>query len=711
MKTICIADIESTAIPSEGVLAVEQIHCIAVKSGDLDTMCYTSRFLPLSNYGGTLQNGLDAINSHDTVLFHNYTFDVVVLEQLLGKVTATPLDTMLLAKLIYTSDELRELDYTLPDMPKALYGRFSLAAFGYRLGLHKGDYSDWSRLTVEMCDYCSLDVEVTYHLYYSLLGVENFPSQSTIDLEHEVAYIITQQTHYGFYYDVDGARELQQSLMYEKLSIELRLSKTFRSLFLADGPPIVPAKARRNKLYIPDLNYTYLDSISYFPFQWKTTKKGKTVLRGPKTYHWTTTPHRLVYGYTDGEYVKIKLTKFEPGSRHKIRHWLKTMYGFTFSTFTNKGNAKVNGDELEFLGDRGSDLMRYLKVVKDLSEARSGIENTREHSHSIHGRVDTIGAATHRATHSKPNVAQTSKDNAFRKLYTTPPGMTLVGADLANIEVRVLAHYLYPYDGGKYAEAVLSKDMHWYHAKLAGFWTEDDRAWPTDAEDHLRTPDMKKARASSKEFFFSWLYGSGNTIRGVTLWFDGCLPEYTDAEYDTAESAVESRIVDMNDVQMFPLKKDKYILYDESLVLKTIYGKRISDTFLEKVDGIKELLESCKRESKSTGYITALDGRLLYSRSPHSALNLLLQGSAGVVAKRWMVNYTHLAHDRGLVTGVDYWQSAYIHDEFQCPCVIGKHTLLMQCLEEGAAQVGPDYDMKIPIKADAVFGSDWSKTH
>ena len=253
--TICFADIETSAIPSSGVLDVSEIHCIAVKSGDLDTLCYTSRFLPLSNYGGTLQNGLDYINQHDIVLFHNYTFDVVVLEQLLGEVTATPLDTMILAKLIYTSDELMELDYTLPNMPKALYGRFSLEAFGHRVGLHKGDYSDWSRLTVAMTEYCTNDVEVTYHLYHSLQNASNYPSQDTIDLEHEVAYIVAQQTHYGFYFDLDSARTLQQKLMYEKLSIELRLAKTFRPLFLADGPVITPAKPRRNRMYIPDTNY------------------------------------------------------------------------------------------------------------------------------------------------------------------------------------------------------------------------------------------------------------------------------------------------------------------------------------------------------------------------------------------------------------------------------------------------------------------------
>lgn len=232
---------------------------------------------------------------------------------------------------------------------------------------------------------------------------------------------------------------------------------------------------------------------TYFPHQYRTLKNGKIRF---KKYTWFTTPHRIIYTFYDGgPYTPVELVKFDPGSRHKIRHWLKVMYGFEFSTFTDKGNAKVDGDELEFLGDSAKDLMRYLKVTKDISEVRGILDLVREDTHSVHGRVDTLGAATHRATHSSPNVAQTSQDSAFRECYTAPPGMVLVGADLANIEVRVLAHYLYPYDGGKYAEAVLSKDMHWYHAGIAGFIDPD-------IEYNEHDPIHKKARNKSKVFFF-----------------------------------------------------------------------------------------------------------------------------------------------------------------------------------------------------------------
>lgn len=248
-------DIESTAIPPEGVLYVDTIHCIGVKVNDSQTLMYTSRFLPLSNYGGTLKNAVDILNSCDYIVGHNILFfDCIVIENLLAPLTAKRLDTLIISKLCYTKDELLEHDYS-SEVPKELYGRFSLEAFGYRLHMHKGSYSDWSKLTVAMCDYCTQDVEVTYALYQTLLESSYYPSESTIELENEVAYLIAQQQFYGFYYDIDAGRKLMQSLMYEQLSIELRLAKTFRPLYLPDGQPVIPAGARRNKIYLPNENY------------------------------------------------------------------------------------------------------------------------------------------------------------------------------------------------------------------------------------------------------------------------------------------------------------------------------------------------------------------------------------------------------------------------------------------------------------------------
>lgn len=698
-KRIAYFDLETTAIPSTGVYDVEAIHCIGVKINDEPTQMFTSRYLPIPNYAGTLRNALDLLNSCDYIVGHNIQgFDCIVVEQLLGSLTPSRLDTLLLAKLLYTQDQL--LDHDIGTISKENYGSYSLDAFGERLGNHKHSFSDWSRLTSQMCAYCTQDVEVTYSLFQHLITHEHYPSQSIIDLENEVASIIAQQQYLGFYYDIDAGRQLMAKLMHEQLTIELRLARTFKPKFLPDGNPITPAKPRMNRSYVLDESYIGLTAIAYHPHQYTTLKNGKIRF---KKYRWFDRPHRLVMIATEGEYQKIKLTKFNPGSRTHIIKWLKAMYDFEFSTYTEIGNPKVEGEELAHIPE-AKDLMRYLKVTKDISEVRGILDIVHPDSHSVHGRVDTIGAATHRCTHSNPNVAQTSADPAFRSLYTVPEGYHLVGADLANIEVRVLAHYLYQYDGGAYAQAVLSKDMHWYHAKLAGFWNIDDRDW----DEHTATPEMKAARSLSKGFFFGYLYGQGDTIRGHTLWKDGCLTDYTQEEYNLAKERIEKRL---NSSGLFPLKKDKYVQYDESLILKTIYGKRIADTFLDRMVGIKELIADVSSQSKTTGYVQAIDGRYLFSRSPHSALNLLLQGSAGIIAKQWMVNYHHLAKEKGLQLGTDYWQSAYVHDEYQCPCLPHLADTLGECLEAGASKVTFDFNMNIPIRANYSVGQTWADTH
>lgn len=211
------------------------------------------------------------------------------------------------------------------------------------------------------------------------------------------------------------------------------------------------------------------------------------------------------------------------------------------------------------------------------------------------------------------------------------------------------------------------------------------------------------------------LYGQGDTIRGSILWKDGCLPEYSLIEYADAKKRIDKRLIEIDGKKLFPLRKDEYVEADESLILKTIYGKKVADEFLKNLTGINELIQDCQFQSKSKGSVTAIDGRELFSRSPHSALNLLLQGSAGVIAKQWMVNYHQLAISSGLINSRfgDFYQQAYVHDEFQVACINdeSKIEILRQSLRDGASKVTTDFNMRIPIKADAGFGKSWADTH
>ena len=81
--------------------------------------------------------------------------------------TGIVIDTLLLSRLYHPN--LLEIDkkHQWKDMPKPLYGKHSLEAYGYRLGLYKGDFAkdtDWKKWSQEMQDYCIQDVKVTERL-------------------------------------------------------------------------------------------------------------------------------------------------------------------------------------------------------------------------------------------------------------------------------------------------------------------------------------------------------------------------------------------------------------------------------------------------------------------------------------------------------------------------------------------------------------------
>jgi DNA polymerase-1 len=105
----------------------------------------------------------------------------------------------------------------------------------------------------------------------------------------------------------------------------------------------------------------------------------------------------------------------------------------------------------------------------------------------LHTEYSTLGTVTGRSTHS-PNIAQVpsrrnDKDGTVlvgidggyghecRSLFGPAPGWLLVGADMAGLELRCLAHYLYPYDGGAYAAIVCHGDPHTANQLASGVET------------------------------------------------------------------------------------------------------------------------------------------------------------------------------------------------------------------------------------------------
>jgi DNA polymerase I-like protein with 3'-5' exonuclease and polymerase domains len=133
-------------------------------------------------------------------------------------------------------------------------------------------------------------------------------------------------------------------------------------------------------------------------------------------------------------------------------------------------------------------------------------------------------------------------------------------------------------------------------------------------------------------------------------------------------------------------------------------GAEIREAFVDAIPGLSDLLAAIKAAS-DRGYVKCIDGRKIKLTSPHCALNYLLQGSAGIVAKRWMV----LSQES--VTTLCCSQLAFVHDEIQYECDPSHAEILKSNLEASAVQAGTYYNLRIPIAAEGKIGGNWAEVH
>ena len=154
-----------------------RIHCIATywvnedqTESFNDEKHTTWEENPKSTKKYSITTGLSYIEAADVIIGHNIIgFDLPFIHQLYPwfNPVGTIVDTLILSRLYHPN--LLDIDkkHNWKDMPSKLHGRHSLEAYGYRLGLYKGNFAkdtDWKEWSQEMEDYCIQDVKVTEKL-------------------------------------------------------------------------------------------------------------------------------------------------------------------------------------------------------------------------------------------------------------------------------------------------------------------------------------------------------------------------------------------------------------------------------------------------------------------------------------------------------------------------------------------------------------------
>ncbi len=357
--------------------------------------------------------------------------------------------------------------------------------------------------------------------------------------------------------------------------------------------------------------------------------------------------------WTMGPHQPIELRDFNPNSSQHITKWLTDDYGWEPFEFTDKGAAKTGADYIRDLPYNGIEpLLNWLdnnKLLTMLADGDNAWLKRVDSSGRIHGSVDILGANTGRFTHNTPNLAQVPSSTAFmgheaRSLFIADNGYTLMGADASGLELRLLSHFMHPHDKGRYGEIVVNGDIHTANQEAAGLPTRND----------------------AKTFIYGWLYGAGDAKIGS--------------------------IINGTSAQGAKLKK---------AFLKSTPGIK------KLIDGIQDKVRPRNRGGQGVKYLKGLSGRRLYVRSPHSALNLILQ-SAGA----YYMKYVLVELDKRLINGgYDYKHVGNIHDEFQMEVADGQVDEVMKLTEQTFEDVGYMMGLRLTMAGEAKKGSSWADTH
>lgn len=598
---------------------------------------------------GSIDDGLAVLAAADCLAGQNIIrYDIAVLEKLHGfKYTGRVVDTQVCSHVIWTN--LADMDFaaiakgTLSHefQQKGLIGKHSLAAWGWRLGMMKGDFSPsdypnpgtgkahtWKTIgfTADMDTYGRRDVEVTLK-FLEKIESKNY-SAECLELEHAVARIVWRQTQHGFAFDVATAEALVVNLQLRRAGIAAQLAATFEPWYAAD---VVKSTA------------TFV----------------------PKSDNKT-------HGYTKGAPLsKVKHVVFNPGSRDHIADRLMKLRGWKPTQYTDGGKPQVDESTLGPLPWPEAKLLtEYLLVEKRLGQIAEGKEAWLKHVRNgrIHGSVNTNGAVTGRMTHSYPNVAQTPRvgspyGHECRSCWTAADGLVLVGCDAEGIELRALAHYMAKYDGGAYAETVVSgkkedgTDVHTVNMRAIGL----------------------NLRDGAKTFVYALIYGAGDFKLGTIV-------------YDDFTEETRSRF------------NEKYVgKRNRGVALKKLGGAR-RDRLMANLPALGQLVDDVKQAAQR-GWLKGLDGRQLHVRGAHSALNTLLQSAGALLMKKALVIL-----DASLVD-INAEFVANIHDEWQIETTQEDSNEVGKLAADAIKRAGEHFGFRCALSGNFGTGRTWADTH
>jgi DNA polymerase-1 len=584
---------------------------------------------------------LDFMGSVGCIVGHHVLgYDAPVLKRLVPvwvekSKSLRTIDTLVLSRL---------LDFSIS-------GGHSIEAWGQRLGIEKKgvDITDWSIPTQQMLDRCISDTAVNRALLKRFQRYLDSPTwQSAIEVEHFIAERCRELHDNGFHFSLDKAQGLWYKIDAELKELDHELLTAF------------PPKARFIREVHPRV--TKFGTLHRQDFRWRVDKDLSDFNGGPfslfeyEEFNPGSTPQIIERlneaGWKPTEKTKGHIEALRSRDEERIAKFRTT--GWT-----------VSEENLSTLPDTAppaaKTLARRILIASRQRTLTEWINNYNQETHRIHGSFNSIGAWTHRMSHTNPNTGNIAREDAvfgpeMRSMWSTPEGSYLVGVDAESIQLRVLAHYI--------------NDPEFTQSLLTG--KKEDGTDPHSLNKRA-LGGACKSRNDAKTFIYAWLLGAGvGKVAGIL----GC-------DYRTAKAAVEQ--------------------------------------FIEYYPGLKRLKRDVIPKDAQKGFFQGFDGRWVKivgedqsSREHFCLAGYLQNGETTVMKHAMMIWYPKL-----ISMGIPFKIVNFVHDEWQTEVPDYDTGLLVANTQAKAiASAGEKLQLRCPMAGSIIsghgtiaIGSNWLETH
>jgi len=344
-----------------------------------------------------------------------------------------------------------------------------------------------------------------------------------------------------------------------------------------------------------------------------------------------------------GKRLKDEIITFNPGSRKQIGEKLIEL-GWKPKKFTETNQPIVDESVLMDLSiPEAKTIAEYLLLQKRIAQVESWIEALGEDGR-VHGKVITNGAVTGRMTHSSPNMAQ------------IPNAGSLYGPECRQCWTVEDDNVLVGCDASGLELRMLAHYMK--DNDYVKTVTEGSSKDGTDVHTKNQKAAGLQTRDQAKTFIYAFLYGAGPSKIGAIV----------------GGGARE--------------------------------GERLINSFLEATPSLQVLRNKVALYA-SKGYVPGLDGRKIWVRSEHAALNSLLQGAGAIVMKQALVIF----HGKIKKYRWPVKLVANVHDELQFECPEVYADMAGNAAKDSIVEAGKHFKLRCPLDGEYKYGKSWRDTH